>query len=146
ARDVQREAQPARGLRVIAPDRPEEAERGTQSCRRRSVARVASEVERREQIVPFGGECADPWQLARSSKGWFRGLSQAQEVSGSRGPPLGDLPGLCQPLQAVLPDRFQHAVAGLGSLDDLEQRLVNEGSERVHDGGSGSAKIAGGVG
>jgi len=67
ARDVQRQAQPGRGLGVIAPDHREQAERGTKSHRGAGVARVAGEVEGGEQIVPLGGKRGDPGHLARPS-------------------------------------------------------------------------------
>jgi hypothetical protein len=43
-----------------------------------------------------------------------------------RGRDASDLPGLRQPLHTVLPDRLEHAIPGLGCLDYLEQRLVNQ--------------------
>ncbi len=61
---IQRESQQARRLGMVALDRPEQAERRPQPHSGPGIAGVAGEVQGRQQVVTFGGEPGDPWDLA----------------------------------------------------------------------------------
>ncbi|TQM66661.1 hypothetical protein FHX41_0242 [Actinomadura hallensis] len=128
---VQRGPQPPRRLRVIALDHPERRHRGAEPHGRSGVAAVGGELERREDVVAFGGEQGDPFELLGAAQvrlGPFRQVQEAREV---RGPDPVGLPRLGQPLPPVLPDGLQHAEARLGPVHGLEQRPVGQGVQDV---------------
>ncbi len=131
SREVGHRRQPGGRRAVLAAHRPIPRQGGAQPDRGVRVTGVDGEAQRGQQVVPLGGQPGDPPHLLGPAQVRLRLFGESQEARRVRPPDVLGGAVLGEPLLAVLPERLQHSIAGLGAGNRLQQRLVGQGREQV---------------